>query len=206
MRQVRLLPLHLAALACLVASASLFSPGATAAEGPPEHVQLTIDRYEALLARLRAPDGASSFGRGSVRITAPQDGASSLVSVSVSARLVASPSSSAGAVIAVLPGDVVLKAARLDGSDLTLVRRDGAYAVVLPDGSRGGGLSLEYDVPMLTASGAFSVVIPLPPMPGSDVTVDGREGARLWPAGVVSGGGSSLSASVPATAAVAVEW
>ena len=206
MRQVRLLSLHLFALVCVVAAAALASRGASAAEGPPEHVQLTIDRYEALLARLRAPDGASSFGRGSVRITAPQDGASSLVSVSVSARLVASPASGSGAVIAVLPGDVVLKAARLDGSDLTLVRRDGAYAVVLPDGSRGGGLSLEYDVPMLTASGAYSVVVPLPPMPGSDVTVDGREGARLWPAGVVSGGGSSLSASVPATAAVAVEW
>ena len=142
---------------------------------------MNLDRYESLLAKLRPAADGASFGRASVQIT-PPDAETGLVQVSVSAPL----RSTGSGVVAVLPGDVILGEARLDGSPLTVVRRDGAIAVVLPDGSRGGTLSIDYSLNVLRTGGGRGAVVPITPVPSSDVVVNRGGAVRIWPAATIT--------------------
>jgi hypothetical protein len=166
------------------------------AEGPGEQVQLSLDRYAKLMAAARQKAGAlATWGRGTVRVQI----AGEYATVTVRARV--QPTGEGSVPVSVLPAEVVLLGVEVDGSEATLLPLAGTHALLLTGGDS-VTVTLRYRVKAQTgADGAAFGMVPLPPVPGSDVQVDGASGVRIWP-----GSGAGNTAQIPASPAMLVRW
>lgn len=195
--------------ATLVACSLLTAPtAALAAEGeqPGDQVRLTLAHYEKLRAAAQhAAVGNASWGRAQVSVALP-DADALHASVRVSATI-ATQGEGPGYLL-LLPGDQVLSNVTLDGSPATLVQRAGAHYAVIAKDSRPSGVVVEYLVPVrATADGTRNLLVPLPPVPGAALSVngDGSGSAQVWPATAIQRGGG-LQAALPAAAAFVLRW
>ena len=183
------------------------------ADGPGdrEGVRLTVERYERLMAAARRSSGPeATWTRGELDIDLPApDG--HFVRAVLSARL--SVVGDGLAAVALLPADVVLEAATIGGSTATLVQRSGAHVALLDHDVKDAAVELRFLVPVRPSeAGARLVVVPLPPLPGAAATVDAgdtesdTDRVDLWPGAAIDRSGDSLTASIPATQALALRW
>lgn len=185
-------------VACLI---SLFALPATAQDG--EQVRLSLQRYADLMRLAEARSGAKvTWNRGS--ITARVD--DSVLRVRLNARI--RGVGDGPAEVTLLPADVVLESANIGGNNAALVRLSGAHVAMLPSLSGEQGVTLEYLVPITKGDdGAPFALVPIPPMAGASLQLSGVTGEPdAWPATAVKRSGSTLSASIPATPAVALRW
>ncbi len=202
--------LALALSLSLAASALLHAPSAAAAD--PEHVQLTIERFQALMDAARHPDTAAaswSVGRLHVQITDPEGGD---IEVTLDASLtLPSPSdpesSRPGGPVPLLPADAVLIEARLDGSDASLGLRSGVHTAWVSTVDQPVAVHLRYLVRATATGGnARGAVLPLPPLPGAELRVVGPATTEVWPALDVEPSGEGLRARLPATSGAVLRW
>ncbi len=193
----------------IAVSLSLLAP--SWAQEPPGEVRLTLQRYEELMDAAQRKDGPRpTWGRGTVDVALPEGSGPGLfaeVSVTAELRVVGEGL----AEVPLVAGDVVLQSVRLGGNEATLLRRQGAHVLVLDDKTRTPTVSLSYLVPAQVADdGSLLVVVPLPPMPGSSMTLDtgGRPDlpVDVWPAASVERSGGELTASLPGTVAAVVRF
>ncbi len=175
----------------------------TLAQQPSEQVQMSLERYGELLRVARRADGPRpTWSRGTVGVDLPADAARPVtVEVETSVKL----TGEGIAEVAILPAQAVVQSARADGSELALVQIGGAHVALL-SGNDTVRLNLTYLVAReADADGAPIAVIPLPPMPGSALTVNGAaDGAAVYPGVDVQKNGSRVTASLPASPAVVV--
>lgn len=168
------------------------------------HVQLTLDRYEQLLAGLSAPDStAARWAPGDVAISLPAEDFG-LVEVEVTAPMEAAEAGW----VPLIASDALVRSVTVNGSVAPLAERHGMHALRVPEGGKRLTVKLEYSVSTAVSDGG-AAVIPLPALPSSrlELTRNGVRGAvdvspaRLQdPAAVVVRGIS------PATAALVVRW
>ena len=190
-------------LICACLLALIASPAAAQKEGDGEQVRLSLARYAELMRIAEARAGARvTWGRGSV--TAQVDG--DVVRVSVSARI--RGVGDGPAEVPLLPAEAVLESVNVGGNSAALVRLSGAHVALLPELSGEQSVSLNYLVPVQTGDdGAPFMLLPLPPMAGASLQLNGVGAeAEVWPASAVKRSGANLTASLPATRAIAVRW
>ncbi len=186
--------------------AALCVAGAAYAEddAPSEQVRMSLERYARLMATAqRAGAGAVSWTRGSVTVELP-DTVGEPARVQVEARIDAHGD---GVVeVPLLPGEAVLEAAQIGGREVTLIRAGGAHVALTTPGSS-QAVSLRYLVPTaIDAEGAPFAMVPLPPMPGAELTARGGDSPTVWPGTGGNRGGDSITVALPATPAVLVRW
>ena len=193
----------------VLALAALAIAGSPAhAQIPPSEVKLPLAEYEALAKAARDRGGPQpTWGTG--RMSAAIAGVDArFVTVSLSAD-VALVGEGIGEVL-LLPGQVILESAQIDGSEATLVTRGGAQIALLSaSGGRRYTVALTYRVPVqATSDGAALAVLPLPALPGAALDVDtgGVGGLEVWPGGSAEESGSSVSVALPPTHAVVLRW
>ena len=190
------------AVVCIVA---LLSSVSLAAEDPPGTVRLSLERYEKLMRAAQRTGGPSvTWARGSISVVVDSAEDVRFAKVSLTTRVQVVGKGVAELVL--LPGDVVLEAATVNGATATLLRRDGAHVALLPEGTDAANLSLSYLVPLRPdGTGRTLALVPLPPLPGStiSVTAAGRT-VEIWPGANVRKGGDTVTASLPSSLAVAV--
>jgi len=198
MTRARLASRLAAALAFMAAFAS-----PTFAQQPSEQVQMSLERYGDLLRVARRSDGPRpTWSRGTVRVDLPGDAARpATVTVDTSVKLTGEGVGE----VAILPAQAVVQSATGDGSELALVQIGGAHVALL-SGNNTVRLRLTYLVAReADADGAPIAVVPLPPMPGAALTVNGAsDGAAVYPGVDVQRSGSTVTASLPASPAVVV--
>lgn len=190
-------------LICVCLLALIALPAAAQKGDGSEQVRLSLERYAELMRIADARAGTRvTWGRGSV--TARIDG--EVVRVSVSARI--RGVGDGPAEVPLLPADAVLESASIGGNSAALVRLSGAHVALLPALSGEQTVSLSYLVPVQTGDdGAPFVLLALPPMAGASLQLTGVDAdAEVWPATAVKRSGTTLTASLPATRAVAVRW
>ncbi|TNF29100.1 MAG: hypothetical protein EP329_16525 [Deltaproteobacteria bacterium] len=186
----------------------LFVSSSAAAQAPPSEVKLPLAQYEALVKAARDRGGPQpTWGTGRIEATLPS-GEARFVEVQLDAD-VSLVGEGIGEVL-LLPGNVILESARIDGSDATLVTRGGVQLALLDARSgRRYSVSLSYRVPVAESSdGAAVAMIPLPQLPGSTLTVDasGLGAVEVWPNGSVQTTGGGVIANLPATHAAVLRW
>lgn len=183
----------------LLAALLLASPAA--AQPDAEQVTLKLERYQALLAQAQRHGAArAAWADGQVRVALPGDD-DRFATVSVDARLTVLGEGTAE--VALVPPDAVLQAATIDGNAAALVPSAGMQAALIEPGTV--SVSLRYLVPIADVDGRQALV-PLPPLPGAQLTVEGAPDAEVAPAAAVQRSGGTLTARLPATSAVAVRW
>lgn len=183
---------------------------ANAQGGPPSEVRLSLEQYEALMARHTSRSGArATWTTASLSARLP-DAGGAFVSLELTADVHVAGSGEGKVEVALLPGHVVLEQARIDGATATLVRLDGAYVARLDGDDSRHSVSLTYQVPVQPASdGATLALVPLPPTPGTRLTVTPGAVAtapEVWPSGNVVNAGANLVVQLPATPAVVLRW
>ena len=194
----------------LVALALLaFAGTSVSAQAPPSEVKLPLAQYEALVKAARDRGGPQpSWGTGRIEATLPGDAESHFVEVQLDADVVL-VGEGTGEVL-LLPGNVILESARINGSDATLMTRGGVQFALLEASNRQRySVSLRYRVPVESSSdGAALAMIPMPPLPGSTLTVDaaGAGAVEVWPNGSVQATGGGVIAALPATHAAVLRW
>jgi hypothetical protein len=109
----------------------------------------------------------------------------------------------------VLPADVAVAAASLDGATASLSARGGALWLSVPAGGTEASLSLT-DRSQVTGTGRRAALVPLPPVPSTSVSLV-RGGAQgpvfAWPSGPADPNfGSQSTFDVPAGAGLALVW
>lgn len=187
---------------------ALAAPAHAQSEGPPSEVRLTLAQYEALMAAHRNRSGAqATWTNASLSARLPEAG-SAFVALELTAEVQVVGGEGPTEVL-LLPGHVVLDEVQIDGQSATLVRVNGAHVAMLEAGSRHSVL-LRYQVPTQAASdGATLTVVPLPPVPGTRLSVTPSSVAitpEVWPSGSVITPGPNLTVQVPASAAVVLRW
>ncbi len=190
----------------LVVAAPLLASAADKAKPLPEHARLTLKRYEQLMARARASargDVAWAAGTVSVQLPAP-GGRHARVTIEGTVTVVGSSSS---AEVLLLPADQVLTKVTIDGDEATLIRRSGAHFAVIDDDGR-SEVSITYLAPVSGDGMGASVLVALPPLSGARLKVNGSGAgsARVVPAADISRSGGGLTASIPASPALAITW
>jgi len=193
----------LIALALLVSTAS-----SATAQAPPSEVKLPLAQYEALVKAARDRGGPQpTWATGRLDVTLPT-GEARFVEVELDAD-VSLVGDGIGEVL-LLPGNVILESARIDGRDATLVTRGGVQLALLDAGNqRRYSVSLKYRVAVAASTdGAMVAMIPLPQLPGSTMTVDaaGNGAVEVWPNGSVQATGGGVVAALPATHAAVLRW
>jgi len=194
------------AIAALLAL-SLLIPPAAAQGPPPSEVRLPLAAYEALVKAARDHSGPqASWGTGRITVDLPPEPAQ-FVAVTLEASFEVLGSGLAEVLL--LPGNAILEDARIDGQAATLIMRGGHTALV-EAGSRRRNVSLRYRVAVQPSTdGAAVAMIPTPPLPGSTMTIRGRQAntpVEVWPSGQVREVGGNLEASLPATHAAVLRW
>jgi hypothetical protein len=177
------------------------------AETPDGEVRLSLQRYEELVAKAKKGGGPeASWGRGAVSVTLPAAGeVLATVTVSSQVRLLGE----GAGMVPLLPADVVLESATLGGSEVTLVRQGGMYAAWLAASDGAQPIGLTYRVPIgLSSGGERAVVVPLPPVTSSELSISGAPGGeiQIWPAAPLEGAGDTRQTRLPATSAVAIQY
>lgn len=182
----------------------LLSSGGAGAAPDPERVQMSLDRYaELMTAARRQAAGQLTWARGEVKVRIQSPGAAAAV-VTVSGLVKVTGAGPTEAPL--LPADVVLRSARIDGDEGTLLRSGGTYSAVLSPGEH--QIELVYLAPTQGAGdGAPFIMAPLPPMPGAALSVQGPGGPLSVLPGIgLKRSGDTLTASLPSTPAVVVRW
>ncbi len=195
--------MRLASVWAMAATVAFAWPAFAADDDPGEQVRMSLERYARLMAVATQSAGSTvTWSRGDVSVEIGQNGQPSRVSLSAKARIIGD----GPAQIVLLPADVVLLQAEVGGSDTTLVRTAGAHVAIVEGGSE-RAVSLTYLVPTATdAEGNPYAMVPLPPLPGASLDVEGATGLSAWPSSGGSASGRSLNTSLPPTPAVLVKW
>ncbi len=178
-------------------------PAHAADDTPEEQVRMSLSRYARLMAvAARQAGGTVTWARGRVSVEIGAAGQPAQVSVSGKVRVVGDGPTQ----VVLLPADAVLASAQIDGSDAALVRAAGAHAAIVDGGSE-HAVSLRYLVsPGTGADGSPFAMVPLPPLPGAELSVSGASDLSAWPGVGGTVGGDTLETSLPATPAVLVRW
>jgi hypothetical protein len=179
---------------------------ALASADAPGQVTLSLDDYARLMAQAQQRLGdQATWGRAAVTVELP-DGTDAFATVSLSAQVAVG--GEAAAEVAVLPADVVLLSATVDGSDATLLRASGVHLLRMD--SKRARVELTYRVPVTTAGAARHAVVPLPPVPGAAARIDGSAAGggpiEVAPASDARQSGNELTANLPASAAFSLRW
>ncbi len=192
------------AAACLVALLpALLAAPAIAQDTPTERVQMSLERYGELLRTARRADGPqASWSRGSLRVELPADPARPAIAT-LEARL-ALAGDGLGE-IPVLPASAVVQSITADNSELPLLQLRGAHVALLPGGQT-VTIRITYAIAREAGDdGAPVAVVPLPPLPGAGLTVDGiTDGGGVYPGVDVQRQGTRLTASLPPSPAVVI--
>ncbi|MCA9539344.1 MAG: hypothetical protein KC620_10685 [Myxococcales bacterium] len=189
--------LALAALTCLCT----LRPAV--AEEPGEQVRLSLERYGRLMRIAERADGPRiTWGRGTVRVElAGEPGRPAEVTVESRVTLTGGGT----AEVPLLPAHAVLRSGTVDGNEMTLLPSAGVHVALL-EGNETVNVRLVYAVNAETGDdGSPFLLVPLPPVPGAALTVDGVSAASsVWPGVDVQRNGGRLTADLPATPAVVV--
>ncbi len=175
---------------------------------PPGEVRLSLARFEALMAAAERRTGpVPTWGRGSVRVALPAAPAGvARVEIEAEVRLVGDGVGD----VPLLPAEVALEEVRVGGVAATLVARGGAHTVLVEPSLRVFPVYLRYVAPVRTAAdGGSFALLPLPPLPGAALNVEGGTpdaGLDVWPGSDVMRQGGALQAVLPATAAAVLRW
>ncbi len=181
----------------------LLTLSALASADVPDQVRLSLERYESLLRASRAGGAEVGLGRAEVRV---QLGGSSGEPTTVDVELdVRRLGKDAVAELPLLPSDVAIESATLDGNTVALVTRGGVLMLRLPDGTESGRLRLRYLLAAGPGDRPPSSIIPLPRIPGAKLTLSpASDVGEVWPMGTLKREGDTLTGQIPATSAVYV--
>ncbi|MFN3196829.1 MAG: hypothetical protein ACE366_00230 [Bradymonadia bacterium] len=173
---------------------------------PGEQVRLSLERYAKLLATAQRQGGPrATWSPGSVSVSLPQEG-KRFARVVVQSQL--KVVGEGEAIVPLLPNEVVLQSATFNGSQAALTQSSGTHALLLGKDRREGLVRLEYLVAVgPDDAGGRSTLVPVPPLPGASLTVDGpgASEAEAWPAAEIRRSGN-LQGRIPGVSAVALRW
>lgn len=196
---------HPLARSLAVALVALLPCNAAASSGDGQ-AHLPLSRYHDLLSAERGGgDGRVDWKRGEVTLTLPDDAGESLV---VNVRTVLRVHEGEGrALVPMLPAEVALDRAVLDGSELGFrPRRGRLVASISGTGTR--RLELRYRVTDHALDGGRRAAnVPLPPMPGASLAIQNARGSvDVWPALNTRRSGRTVEGSLPATRNLSLQW
>lgn len=186
----------------VVLAAALMMAGPVAAAEIPGEVKLSLESYQELVNGVSRSASAAAWSRGSVSVSVDVPRRVATVTVNASVKVAAE----GVAIVALVPADVILTNAQINGSNAKLTVRSGWHTARFgEDDARETSVRLTYLVSLRTSdSGANVAAIPLPPLPSSDFSMSGVQApVETWPA---LAGGSATSGKLGATAAVVVRW
>lgn len=196
------------ALAIALALAVLSAPALaqTGPGTPTEQVRLSLERYDRLMRGAVVKDGATvTWGRGALSVVLPGEQDSYLTAtVTATVRVVGGKGP---AQLVLLPGDVVLEQVRINGGEATLTRRNGAHIALIEGIGRNHTVSLRYLIPVRPGAVGRTGLIPIPPLPASQLTITtGGRDVEVWPGGKTKKQGGTLSVALPSTPAVVLRF
>ncbi|NUN13839.1 MAG: hypothetical protein HUU55_09410 [Myxococcales bacterium] len=175
--------------------------GFVGAQTQPPDVRLPLDRYDVLMKQAQSKLGAVvAWSPAEVTATLLDEGQV------VEVRLVASFQAYSDGLVPLLPAEVALKQSLVGSNAASLVRHSGMLALSVSQ-DQTSDVDIRYQVPVSHSPRGNTVILPMLPTPGAELTVSIDDGtAEIWPAASISMSGTVARASVPSTSAVAVRW
>jgi hypothetical protein len=169
-------------------------------------VRLSLERYEALMGRADGMGGGpAAWNNATLRVELPDEAGQSATAM-FAGRVVPAVGSTS---VPVLPADVALVEASVGGAEASFHVSGGVLRLAdLAPGVQ-HFVSLRYRVQTTRSlEGARGALIPIPPVPGTTLTLIAPEGGdvEVWPALDIERSGSESTAQVPATAGIFVRW
>ncbi len=193
----------------LLLATLLLAPWPARAQDQPGQVHLSLERFESMMAAAQGTTGPQpTWSRGTISVALPEGPEESLAVVELEADV--HVVGTGRAEVALLPGDVILEEASLNGSPAPILIRSGAHVAVFDGDTRDASVTLRYSAPVRTApDGEKVLIVPMPRLPGATMTLSGAPRSvplRIWPAGEVKRSGDTAEAVLPATVAAVVGY
>jgi len=162
---------------------------------------MTLKRYQELMASQK--EARVTWSVGQLHVVLPEK-AGEPVRIGLEAQLQAVEGSAVE--VPLLPTEATLQGDQLDGDEAALYTDAGVQTIILKD-QNPHQLSLQYQLNGAQGSerGAY-VMVPLPPLPSSHLSIEGKGPLSVWPASQNHSPGNRLNTHLPATPAILIKW